>query len=104
MSPMVSPGNQVASWSTQTLPLHAGLCRSGPYTSLANCGNNMEKNDLNKSMCEELFDGKLEVTVVSDCFEKSDARWQKNYLYGRLQIAMKRISTIEEMVQKMDEF
>ena len=47
VSPMVSPGNQVASWSTQTLPLHAGLCRGGPYTSLANCENNMEKNDLN---------------------------------------------------------
>ena len=49
MSSTVSPGNQVAS-----LPLHAGLCRGGPYTSLADRGNNMERNDLNKSMCEEL--------------------------------------------------
>ena len=64
----------------------------------------MEKNDLNKSMCEELFGGKLKVTVVPDCFEKSDARRPKNCLYGTLQIAMKRIFTIEEMVQKMDEF
>ena len=64
----------------------------------------MEKNDLNQSMCEELFGGKLEVTVVCDCFEKSEAKWQKNSLYGTHQIKMKRISTIEEMVQKMDEF
>ena len=64
----------------------------------------MEENDLNKSMCEELFGGKLEVTVVPDCYEKSDARRQKNCLYGTLQNAMKRISTIEEMVQKMEEF
>ena len=39
-------------------------------------------------MCEELFGGKLEVTVVPDCFEQSDASWQKNCLYGMLQIAM----------------
>ena len=44
------------------------------------------------------------MTVEPDSFEKSDARQQKNCLYGTLQIAMKRISTIEEMVQKMDEF
>ena len=55
-------------------------------------------------MSEELFEGKLEVTVVPICYKKSDARWQKNCLYGTLQNAMKRISTIEEMVQKMDEF
>ena len=42
--------------------------------------------------------------MVSDYYEKSDTRRQKNCLYGTLQIAMKRISTIEEMVQKMDEF
>ena len=104
VSPTVSPGNQVASWSTQTLPLHAGLCRGGPYTSLANHGNNMEKNDLNKRMCEELFGGKMEVTVMPHCYEKSDARRQKNCLYWILQNAMKSISTIEEMVQKVDEF
>ena len=70
-----------------------------PYTSLANRENNLQKNDLIKSMCEELFGGKLELTVVPDCFEKSDTRQQKNFLYGTLQIAMKRISTIEEMVR-----
>ena len=43
----VSPGNQVASWSTQTLLMHVGLCRNGSYTSLNNHGNKMEKNDLN---------------------------------------------------------
>ena len=64
----------------------------------------MKKNDLNKSMCEELFGEKLEVQVVPDYYEKFDARRQKNCLYGTLQNAMKRISTIEEMVQKMDEF
>ena len=53
---------------TQTLPQYAGLYRGGPYTSLANRGNNMEKSDLNKSMCEKLFGGKLEVTVVPDMF------------------------------------
>ena len=84
VTPAVFPGNQVTSCSTQNLPLHAGLCRGGPYTSLANRGKNMEKNDLNKSMCEELFGGKLEVTVVPDCFEKYDAKQQKNYLYGML--------------------
>ena len=96
--------NQVASWSVQTRPVHARLCRGGPYSSLADRGNNMEKNDLNKNMCEELFGGKLEVTMVPDCFEKSDTRRQKNCLYGTLHIAIKRISTIEEMVEKMDEF
>ena len=45
VSPTVSPGNQVAFSSTQTLPLHARLCRGGPYTSLANRGNNMETNN-----------------------------------------------------------
>ena len=64
----------------------------------------MDKNELNKCMCEELFGGMLEVTVLPNCFEKSNARWQKKCLYETLQIAMKRISTIEEMVQKMDEF
>ena len=64
----------------------------------------MEKNDLKTSTCEELFGGKLEVTVVPDCYEKSDVRRQKNCLYGTLQNAMKLISTIEEMVQKMNEF
>ena len=64
----------------------------------------MERNNLNKSMCEKFFGGKLEVSVVPNCFAKSDARWQKDCLYETLQIAMKRISTIEEMVQKMDEF
>ena len=29
----------------------------GGYTSLADCGNNMKRNDLNKSMFEELFRG-----------------------------------------------
>ena len=101
---VVSPGKQVASWSTQTLPLHSELCRGGPHTSQANRGNNMEKNDLNKSMCEESFGGNSEVTVVPDCYEKSDARQQKNCLYGTLQNAMNRISTMEKMIQKMDEF
>ena len=55
-------------------------------------------------MCEELFGGKLEVTVVLDCFEKSDSRRQKNCLYGTLQIAMKRISTVDEIVQKWMNF
>ena len=63
---VVSPENQITSWSTQTLPLHAGPCRGGPYTSLTDRGNNMEKNNLNKSMYEELFGGKLEVTIVPD--------------------------------------
>ena len=55
-------------------------------------------------MCKELFEGKLEVTVVPHCFKKSDSRRQKNCLCGMLQTAMKRVSTIVEMVQKMDEF
>ena len=46
----------------------------------------MEKNDSNKSMCEELYGGKLEVTVVPNCFEKSDTRRQKNGLYMFLPI------------------
>ena len=101
---MTSPGNKVAFWSIQTFPLHLGLCRGEPYTSLAESGDNMEKNNFNTSMCEELFGGMLEITVVPDCFRKSDARRYKNCLYGTLQIVMKRISTFEEMVQKMDEF
>ena len=76
----------------------------GSYTSLADRGNNLEKNDSNKTMCEELFGGKFEVKVVPDCFRMSDTRRQKHCLYGTLQIAMKRISAIEEIVHKMDEF
>ena len=51
VSSTVSPGNQVASWSIQTLPLNTGLCRGEPYTSLADRTNNVKRNDLNKSMC-----------------------------------------------------
>ena len=36
-----------------------GLCRSEPCISLADRGNNMERNDINKSMCEGLFGRKL---------------------------------------------
>ena len=63
---VVSSGNQVASLSIQILSLHAGFFRSGPWTSLANRGNNMKKNDLNKSMCEEVFGREFEVTVEPD--------------------------------------
>ena len=77
MSSTVSPGNQVDSWSIWTFPLHARLGKGGPYTSLDDRGNNMERNDLNRSMCEELFGGKMEETAVSDYFKKSDARPQK---------------------------
>ena len=31
-----------------------------------------------------MFEEKLEVTVVPNCFEKSDVRRQKDCLYGRL--------------------
>ena len=65
MSSTVSPGNQVASWSIQTLPLHAVPCKGGSYTSLADRGDNMERNVLDKSMREGLFRRKLDVTVVS---------------------------------------
>ena len=40
VSHTVSLGNQVTSYSIETLPLHAGLCKGKPNTSLANCGNN----------------------------------------------------------------
>ena len=80
VSSTVSPGNQVVSWSIKTLPLHAGLCRGWLYTSLAVHGNDMETNNLNKSMCEDLFGGKYEVTVESDYIQKSNTRRQKDCL------------------------
>ena len=98
VSSTVSPGNQVTSWSIRTLPLYAGLCRVGSYTSLADRGIYMERNDLNKCMCEKLFGGKLGVTVEPDYGERSDARQQKGCLYETLQIAIKRISRIDEIV------
>ena len=55
-------------------------------------------------MCEELFRGKLEVRVLPDYSQRSDARRQNDCLYGTLQMQMKRISKIEEMIQKMDKF
>ena len=55
-------------------------------TPLVNRGNNMERNDLNKSMCKELFGGKLKVTVIPDCFEKSDARRKKTAFTGRFRL------------------
>ena len=52
MSSNVPPGNQVASWRIQTSPLDAGLCCGRPYTSLAEHGNNMERNNVHKITCE----------------------------------------------------
>ena len=40
----------------------------------------MERKDLNKSMCEEMFQEELEVTVESDYSQRSDARRQKDCL------------------------
>ena len=40
VSHTVSLGNQATSWSIEALPLHAGLCRGGPNTSLATRGTN----------------------------------------------------------------
>ena len=45
----------------------------------------------------------MAIIVVPDCFQESDARRQKDYLYGTLQIEIKCISTIAEIAQKMDE-
>ena len=53
-------------------------------------------------MCEELFGGELEVTVEPDYSQISDARRQKDYLYGTFQMQIKCISRIEKIVQKMD--
>ena len=49
----------------------------------------METHDLNKSMCEELFGGELEVTVEPDYNQRSDARRQKDCLYCYLYAARK---------------
>ena len=73
VSSTVSPGNQVASWSIQTLPLRERPSGGEPYTCIADRGNSMERNNLNKIMCEKLFGGKLEVTVMPECLEKSNA-------------------------------
>ena len=63
----------------------------------------MERNDSNKSMCEELFGGKLEVTVEPVYSKRSNARREKDCLYRTLQIAMKRVPTTTEMILKMDQ-
>ena len=66
----VSLGNQVTSQGIETLPLHEGLCRGRPNTSLATRGLTMEKLNLNRSVCEELFGGEMDVTEkVPDLFE-----------------------------------
>ena len=91
VSSTVPSRKKVASWCSQTLHLHAGLCRGGPYTSLADSGNNIKTNDLNE-------------TVEPDYSLNADARRIKNFLYGTLHMQMKRISRIEEMVQNIDEF
>ena len=49
----------------------------------------METHDLNKSMCEVLFGGELEVTVEPDYNQRSDARRQKDCLYCYLYAARK---------------
>ena len=104
MSFTVSPEKQIVFWSIQTLSPHVGFCRGGSYTSLADRGNNMERNYFNKRTCRELFGGKLELAAEPDYSERCDARRQKDCLHGMLQIVIKRISAIEEIVQKMDEF
>ena len=64
----------------------------------------MERNDLNKSICEELFGGKLEVAAESDYSQRSNARQQKDCLYGTFQMQMKLTSRVEEIVQNIHEF
>ena len=68
MSFTVTLGNQAASYSIEALPLHAGLCRGGPNTSLATHGIMMEISDLNKILCEKLFGGEMDVTEKAPNF------------------------------------
>ena len=81
---MVFLGTQATSESIEALPLHAGLCRGGPNSSLANCGRKMEYNKLNKNMCEEIFGGEMDVVEVPDELDnkKSQARQHCDWLHN----------------------
>ena len=61
--------------SIEALPPRAGLCRSGPITSLANHGNKMESLNSNESICEEMFGRKMDVTEKTpDPFESEKSQ------------------------------
>ena len=63
--------------------MHAGLCRGEPNTTIANRGNKMECNKLNKGMCKEMFRGEMDVVEVPDELdnEKSQARQHRDWLH-----------------------
>ena len=97
-------GNQIAPWSIQTLPLHAGLYRAGPYTVPPKRGNNMERNYLNKSMCEKMFEEELSVMEELDDSRKSEARMHKESMRGTSQKIMGHIMEVEKTVTGMEVF
>ena len=68
------------------IPLHAGLCRGRPNTSLATHGIMMEITDLNKSLCEKVFGGELDVTEKALNFlqgENSQVNQYREWFYER---------------------
>ena len=46
--------------------MHAGLCRGRPDTSLTTRRTTMKINQLNKTLCEEIFGGELNATEESE--------------------------------------
>ena len=85
----------------------AGLCRGGPNTSLATRGIMMEISDLNKSLCEELFGGEMDVMEKATDFlqgEKSPVKQCREWLYERNRKDLESLRKVEVALEKMDSF
>ena len=67
----------------------------------------MEFKNLNKSVCEELFGGELDVTEETpDPFEtdKSQVRQYRNWLHQRNEQQLEILSKVESALEKMENF
>ena len=98
----VSLGNQVTSKSIESSPLHAGPCKGRPNTSLTTRRIIIESEKLNKSFCQELFWGELDVTKKPR-LKKSQSR-QYNILMQNAQNERKVTDRMFLILKGMESF
>ena len=64
----------------------------------------MEKQNLNTSMCEELFEGELDVVEVPDDCEKSQARRHRNWLHQLNERDCYSLQKVMDTLKRMEDF
>ena len=64
----------------------------------------MEKQNLNNSMCEELFGGELDVVEVPDDCEKSQARQHRNWLHQLNKRDLCSLQNVMDTLKRMEDF